>query len=348
MFLRYLQLYSSVLTPVLILTCDIPYQLNTTKNIIIYSGQKMDSPPSISRKPLTNLYRPMRNLACARQGVCNAGIALVSRYPDGYICLEKKLPPALIKSGAAIFEFSTLRRLRHVNIVKYLDAYIGTEQGLHLASASLYMEYCSWGSLADEIARRVQYGRWFEEREIVDILSQLVNALAYLQTGLSDAINHPEEQRNRNWVGVVHRDLKSENIFLRSNPNPNGSGRPIAVIGDFGAAALEEGPGGKIGKGIAIPNKWASPEWPTFSFASDVWLLGSLVQECCRLNRTMVEERIAVLGLGNRYSRHLQEAVAMFMHPDPEKRPQIHRWAPILRTYAYMARGGNERFHIRN
>lgn len=207
------------------------------------------------------------------------------------------------------------------------------------------MEYCSWGSLADEIARRIQHGRWFVEKEIVDILSQLVNALAYLQTGLSDAINYPEEPRNRNWVGIVHRDLKSENIFLRANPM--GSGHPIAVIGDFGAAALQEGPGGKIGKGIVIPNKWASPEWPMFSFASDVWLLGSVVQECCRLNRTMIGERIAVQGVGSRYPKHLQEAIAMFMDADPEKRPHIHRWAPILRTYAYMARGGNERF-IRN
>lgn len=301
----------------------------------------MVSPPAISSKPLTNLYRPMRNLPCARQGVCNVGISLVGRHPDGYICLEKRLPPALVQSGAAIFEFSTLRRLKHVNIVKYLDAYIDTEQGLHRASASIYMEYCSWGSLADEIARRIQYGRWFEEKDIVEILSHLVNALAYLQTGLSDAINHPEEPRNVNWVGVVHRDIKSENIFLRSNPN--GSGRPIAVIGDFGAAALQEGSGGKIGKGLALPNKWASPEWPTFSFASDVWLLGSVMQECCRLNRTMNGERIAVLGVGSRYPRHLQDAIAMFMDMDPAKRPHLHRWAPTLRTYAHMARGGNEK-----
>lgn len=200
------------------------------------------------------------------------------------------------------------------------------------------MEYCRWGSLADEIARRIQYGRWFEEKDIVEILSHLVNALAYLQTGLSDAINHPEEPRNINWVGVVHRDIKSENIFLRANPN--GCGRPIAVIGDFGAAALQQGPEGKIDKGLVMPNKWASPEWPTFSFASDVWLLGSVIQECCRLNRTMIEERIAVVGVGSRYPRHLQDAIAMFMDMDPAKRPRMHRWAPILKTYTHMARGG--------
>lgn len=302
----------------------------------------MISPPDISSKPLTDLYRPMRNLPCARQGMCNAGINLTGRHPDGYICLEKKLPPELIKNGAAKFEFSTLRRLKHVNIVKYLDAYIDkAEVGrLHRASASLYMEYCSWGSLADKIARAVE-GRWFEEKEIVEIFSQLVNAVAYLQTGLSDAINHPEEARNKNWVGVVHRDLKSENIFLRSNPN--GSGRPIAVLGDFGAAALQEGPGGKIGRGHIMPNKWASPEWPNFSFASDVWLLGSVVQECCRLKRTINGEAIAVVGLGSRYSRHLQNAVAMFMDKDKTKRPCLHRWAPVLKSYAVMARAGNRK-----
>lgn len=305
----------------------------------------MNYPPVISSKPLTNLYRPMRNLPCASsQGLCNAGITLVGRHPDGYICLEKKLPPALIKNGAAKFEISTLRRLTHVNIVKYLDAYIDTEHGLHRASASLYTEYCSWGSLADEITRRIKDGRWFEEKEIIEILSQLVNAVAYLQTGISDAINHPEEARNRKWVGVVHRDLKSENIFLRSNPN--GSGRPIAVIGDFGAAALQEGPRGKIGKGLIMPNKWASPEWPIFSFASDVWLLGSVVQKCCRVNRNMIGE-IAGVGVGSRYSRHLQDAIAMFMDKDPAKRPCLHRWAPILKSYAHMARGENGKL-VRN
>lgn len=109
------------------------------------------------------------------------------------------------------------------------------------------MEYCNWGSLADEISRRVKNGRWFEEKEIVEIFSQLVNAVSYLQTGLSDAINHPDEARNKNWVGVVHRDLKSENIFLRSNPIRGG--RPIAVIGDLGAAALQ-GTDGRIGNGF--------------------------------------------------------------------------------------------------
>ena len=306
----------------------------------------------IASRPLDDLYDPQNWIELKRaamQGVCNAGIYLVRRRVDRCVCLEKKLPLKLIKSGAAYFEITTLRRLKHDNIVSYLDGYIYTKHGFDKASASLYMEYCSWGSLADEIKRRrgivdkdgrmVEKLRWFEEREIVEVFSQLVNALAYIQTGLSDAINHPEEARNRSWVGIIHRDIKSENIFLRSNPN--GSGRPIAVLGDFGAAALQEGYEGKIGKGVEPPGEWASPEWPKFSFASDVWLLGSVMQECCRLERCWNGQRAAVVGLGSRYPRHLNDAVANFMDMDPARRPRLHRWAPILKSYAQMARGRN-------
>lgn len=310
----------------------------------------MNSPHKIASRPLNDLYDPYNSMELKRaamQGGCNAGIYLVRRRADLCICLEKKISPKLIKNGAAYFEITTLRRLKHDNIVRYLDGYIYTQHGLDKASASLYMEYCSWGSLADEIKRRRgivdKYGRmvgklrWFEEIEIVEIFSQLVNALAYIQTGLSDAINHPEEARNRSWVGIIHRDIKSENIFLRSNPK--GSGRPIAVLGDFGAAALQEGREGNIGKGVEPPGNWASPEWPKFSFASDVWLLGSVVQECCQLERCWNGQRAAFVGLGIRYPRHLNDAVAKFMDMDPAKRPRLHRWAPILKSYAQMVRG---------
>lgn len=89
----------------------------------------MSSRTYISNKPLTDLYYPMKTLQSGKeQGMCNAGINLVGRHPDGYVCLEKKLPPTLIKNGVAKFEFSTLRRLKHVNIVKYLDALDCMEQ----------------------------------------------------------------------------------------------------------------------------------------------------------------------------------------------------------------------------
>lgn len=266
----------------------------------------------------------------------------MSRQPDRYICLEKKLPEKLIQSGAARFEIALLRRLKHVNVVRYLDAYIDTQDRLHRSSASLYMEYCNRGSLADEIEVRSKRREWFEEKEIWSIFSQLVNAVAYIQYGLSDAISAPREPKNPSWMGVIHRDIKPENIFLQSNPT---GGRPIVLLGDFGAAILQDRIGAKIGLGFGTPAEWASPEWPNFSFASDVWLVGSVVQECCRLNLISKNNKVIYGGVGSRYSRYLDDAVAKLMHNDPSKRPRLDGWAPSLAQLRMVAttRGGNGR-----
>lgn len=304
--------------------------------------EEMASSQSISPRPLTTLYRPFKSLACAKQGVCNAGISLVSRKPDSYICLEKKLPEKLIHNGAARFEIALLRRLKHVNVVRYLDAYIDTHRSLHGPSASLYMEYCNRGSLADEIEERSKRRAWFEEKEIWSIFTQLVNAVAYIQYGLSDAISNPHEAKNPSWMGVIHRDIKPENIFLQSNPT---GGRPIVLLGDFGAAILQDRMGAKLGQGFGTPAEWASPEWPNFSFASDVWLVGSVVQECCRLDLRSKNGKVIFAGVGSRYSRYLDDAVAKLMHYDPSKTPRLDGWAPSLAQLKMMAtaRGGNGR-----
>lgn len=301
----------------------------------------MASTHSISPKPLTKLYPPFQSLACANQGLSNAGISLVSRQPDKYICLEKKLPERLISTGAARFEISLLRRLKHCNVVRYLDAYIDTRHESHRSRASLYMEYCNRGSLADEIEKRLRAEKWFEEEEIWSVFTQLVKAIAYIQYGLSDAVYYPQEAKNPSWMGVIHRDIKPENIFLQANPIVGG--RPIVLLGDFGAAIQQDKHGAKLGMGYCMPDEWASPEWPNFSLASDVWLVGSIVQECCRLNVMSRNGKVIFAGVGSRYSRHLNDAVGLFMHPDPSKRPRLDRWAPNLARLRKEARRGNGR-----
>lgn len=286
--------------------------------------------------PLTQLYRPFRSLPCASQGVCNAGISLVCRQPDKYVCLEKKLLPRLIRSGAAGFEITILSRLRHPNIVRYLDAYIVDTQKLDRPSASLYMEYCNRGSLADEIGKRNKDGgKQFKEEEIWDIFGQLVKALAYIQYGLLDVISYPEEAKDQSWIGLVHRDIKPENIFLQTNPKAGSL--PIVLLGDFGATIQLDRHGKMIGEGFGMPGEWSSPEWPNFSFASDVWLMGSIVQECCRLKMITQNGKVIFSGVGSPYSRHLNHAVAQFMDKDPLKRPRLNTWAPILKSLKRMA-----------
>lgn len=294
----------------------------------------MTSALVISPAPLTELYRPFRSLPCASQGVCNAGISLVCRQSDQYICLEQKLLEDLIRSGAARFEITILSRLKHPNTVRYLDAYIATQQKFHRPSASLYMHYCNRDSLADEIGKRRKDAQYFEGREIWDIFEQLVKALAYIQYGLSDAISHPEEAKDQFWIGPIHRDIKPENIFLQ--PNRDG-GSPIVLLGDFGSAIQQDQHGKNIGEGFSLPGEWSSPEWPDFSFASDVWLVGSVMQECSRLKVITKDSKVIFAGVGGRYSTNLNYPVAQFMDKNPLKRPRLNKWAPISRGLRLMA-----------
>lgn len=202
------------------------------------------------------------------------------------------------------------------------------------------MEYCNRGSLADEIAVRLKAKKWFEEEEIWSIFTQLVKAVAYLQYGLLDAVSHPQESKSPSWMGVIHRDIKPENIFLQSNPT---GGKPIVLLGDFGAAIQQDRYGVKLGNGFGRPDEWASPEWPNFSYSSDVWLVGSVMQECCRLELICKHGKVIFGGLGSRYSRQLNDAVRMFMHTDPSKRPRLDRWAPNIARLRVEARKRNGR-----
>ena len=79
-------------------------------------------------------------------------------------------------------ELKTLSKLNHPNIVKLYEAY---ERRRHIY---LVMDYCSGGDLTD---------RHFNEAECALILSKILSAVAYMHE-----------------KGVVHRDLKLENVVL--------------------------------------------------------------------------------------------------------------------------------------
>lgn len=74
-------------------------------------------------------------------------------------------------------------------------------------------------SLADEIDMRRRVGKWFEEKKIWDIFTQLVNAITDIQYGHLYAVFNPQEAKNPAWVGVLHGDIKSENVCLQSHPD---------------------------------------------------------------------------------------------------------------------------------
>ncbi|CAN0046489.1 unnamed protein product, partial [Sphacelaria rigidula] len=100
-----------------------------------------------------------------------------------------------------------LRRLHHPNIVGYRDSFL-TPRKEHLC---IVMEYCDGGDLSTLIknARR----RLFPESKVLHWFVQIALGLHYMH-----------ERR------VLHRDLKTQNIFLLGN------GR--LVLGDLGISKV--------------------------------------------------------------------------------------------------------------
>jgi non-specific serine/threonine protein kinase/NIMA (never in mitosis gene a)-related kinase len=111
---------------------------------------------------------------------------------------------------ATQMEVDLLRRLCHPNIVRYYDSFM-SKNG---ESLCISMEYCDGGDLAGQIknARR----QLFSEEKILHWFVQMGLGLHYMHTNK-----------------VLHRDLKTQNVFLLGN------GR--LVLGDLGISKVLDG-----------------------------------------------------------------------------------------------------------
>lgn len=154
-------------------------------------------------------------------------------------------------------EAQMLRKLHHPAI----NVLINVVPGARLGCLVLHLEYCKHGNLFDYLIRNP------------DPVSTSPYLLLWLDQLLT-ALVHMHEK------GVVHCDIKAENIFIKSAKQ--------VVIGDFGLAqdADEEG---NCEKGDRGTLRFMPPEQldqmfrlrtpPKHSYLSDVWGLGCVVHE---------------------------------------------------------------------
>lgn len=104
-------------------------------------------------EPEEGTYQPNPgNESIGDKGAFNAGVYIVKRRSDGRNCVEKRFRPKEILSEAAKFEISVVRDLNHKHITEYIDSFIDMS-GAN-PRASLYLEYCDLGTLADTLQRR--------------------------------------------------------------------------------------------------------------------------------------------------------------------------------------------------
>ncbi|XP_049779520.1 serine/threonine-protein kinase 33-like [Schistocerca cancellata] len=109
-------------------------------------------------------------------------------------------------------EIRILRLISHPNII-YLEKVYETPKNLYLV-----LELCT-GTLAKEFSER----RPFSEADTREVIRKLASAVAYLHSN-----------------GIVHRDLKLENILLTTNPDDPEDKLYIKVT-DFGQSVVRSG-----------------------------------------------------------------------------------------------------------
>ncbi|RNA31618.1 serine threonine- kinase Nek4-like [Brachionus plicatilis] len=149
-------------------------------------------------------------------------------------------------------EAQILRSLKHPNIVSYKESF-QTDGYLHIV-----MLFCEGGDLYTKIKQ--QNGRLIEESQIVEWFVQITMAIQYMH------------EKN-----ILHRDLKTQNIFLTRNK--------IVKVGDLGIAKVLKSNTDMATTIIGTPY-YMSPELfmnKPYNSKSDVWALGCCVYEMTTL-----------------------------------------------------------------
>jgi predicted Ser/Thr protein kinase len=143
-------------------------------------------------------------------------------------------------------EVKTIAQLEHPAIVPVYD--VGEHEGIPY----FVMRYMPGGSLSDMIKK----GR-FSPEDTARIVERLASALSYAHR-----------------KGVIHRDLKPDNILFNEDAYP--------FISDFGIAKISEAQTNLTGSGIIGTPAYMSPEQATgdaLDHRSDVYGLGVIVYQ---------------------------------------------------------------------
>jgi NIMA (never in mitosis gene a)-related kinase len=128
---------------------------------------------------------------------------------------------------------------------------------------------------------------------------------------------------------ILHRDLKSQNIFLTNNN--------IVKLGDFGIARVLSKTSELASTIVGTPY-YLSPEIienKPYNFKSDIWSLGILLYEIMARKQPFSGGNLHLLAmqivrgaygaLPDCYSQELRSLVDSLLKNDPEDRPSVNQ-----------------------
>jgi len=142
-------------------------------------------------------------------------VRLAIRRSDGQRVAVKCIPKhVVLRDLKRLDEVALLRRLDHPNIVALQDVYENENE------IQIVMECCKGGELYDVIqnSRTRNFLESYGEQSVAYIVKQLLSALEYIHSR-----------------GVIHRDVKPENILLVSKETTS---KMEVKLSDFGLARI--------------------------------------------------------------------------------------------------------------
>ena len=202
-------------------------------------------------------------------------------------------------------EAKILQKLDHQNIIKFIEFFESTKPKPTL---NIVTEYADDGDLSEKI--KSQKNQPFTETEILDYFTQICLAL-----------KHIHEKK------IIHRDLKSGNIFLMKSG--------LVKIGDFGISKGFERTMDKARTMVGTPY-YLSPEIlenKPYDSKTDIWSLGVLLYEMMTFKMPFNANSLPMLSVkimrGNYtpppsvYTKDLREIVSKCLTVKPSRRPTI-------------------------
>ena len=254
-------------------------------------------------------------------------VYLVKRNIDGQEYAMKRVKIIQLSEKEkenALNEIRILASLNHKNIIGYNEAFFDEIS----RTLNIVMEYANDGDLSRKIKYNLKNGLIFREDVIWDYLIQILEGINYLH-------------ENK----IMHRDLKSANLFLMENGTVKIGDLNVSKISEMGIAFTQ----------IGTPY-YASPEiWmdKSYNYKSDIWSIGCIIYELCMLKPPFGGKSIKELAkninkgvyepISNFYSDDLKKIIGMMLVLKPDNRPsslQLLKTDIILR-HLKNENGGN-------
>ncbi|KAM4565807.1 serine/threonine-protein kinase Nek3 isoform 1-T2 [Odontesthes bonariensis] len=247
---------------------------------------------------------------------------------EKYVIKEIQLPKNQSKLENSRKEAILLSKLKHPNIVAFREAF-EVDDLLCIA-----MEYCGGGDLLQRIQQ--QKNTQFCVENILKWFAQMCSGA-----------KHIHDKR------VLHRDLKSKNIFLTNDGS--------VKLGDFGSACILNSSEAYAHAYVGTPYYVAPEIWDNkpYNNKSDVWSLGCVLYELCTLRhpfqapswKSLILKvcRGAYPPLPRHLPYELQYLVKQMFKTNPKDRPSVHtiltshRVSRLLRSHVPSQAADNEK-----